>query len=87
MELSKSTSTIYNHLKVTGSISQREALVEYSTGTGSISQREALVEYSTGSLSKEISRLREAGVAIQTVTKTHPITGKAYARYVLSEQE
>jgi len=71
MELSKSTSTIYNHLKVTGSISQREALVEYSTG----------------SLSKEISRLREAGVAIQTVTKTHPITGKAYARYVLSEQE
>lgn len=71
MELSKSTSTIYNHLKVTGSISQREALVEYSTG----------------SLSKEISRLREAGVAIQTVTKTHPITGKVYARYVLSEQE
>ena len=59
MELSKSTSTIYNHLKVTGSISQREALVEYSTG----------------SLSKEISRLREAGVAIQTVTKTHPFFG------------
>lgn len=68
MNLSQSTSRIYQHLVTAGSISQREAMVEYSTG----------------SLTKEISRLRTAGVEINTVRKTHPITGKTYARYVLA---
>ena len=68
MQLSPATSRIYQHL----------------IQTGSISQREAMVEYSTGSLTKEISRLREAGIKIETVRKTHPITGKTYARYVLN---
>lgn len=68
MNLSHSTSRIYQHL----------------VRTGSISQREAMVEYGTGSLTKEIHRLRSAGVEINTVRKTHPITGKTYARYVLN---
>ena len=68
MQLSQSTSRIYQHLVTAGSISQREAMVEYSTG----------------SLTKEISRLRSAGVEINTVRKIHPITGKMYARYVLA---
>ena len=67
MQLSPATSRVYQHLVTTGSISQREAMVEYSTG----------------SLTKEINRLRNAGVEIKTVRKTHPITGKSYARYVL----
>ena len=67
MKLTPSTSRIYQHLVTAGSISQREAMVEYSTG----------------SLTKEISNLRNAGVQIDTVRKTHPITGKRYARYVL----
>lgn len=68
MNLTPSASRVYQHLVTTGSISQREAMVEYSTG----------------SLTKEITRLREAGVKIDTVRKTHPITGKRYARYVLA---
>jgi biotin operon repressor len=68
MKLTPSTSRIYQHLVTAGSISQREAMVEYSTG----------------SLTKEISNLRTAGVQIDTVRKTHPITGKRYARYVLA---
>lgn len=68
MKLSPSSSRIYQHLVTAGSISQREAMVEYSTG----------------SLTKEISLLRNAGVQIDTVRKTHPITGKRYARYVLA---
>lgn len=68
MQLSPSTSRIYQHLVTAGSISQREAMVEYSTG----------------SLTKEISRLRSSGVEIRTVRKTHPITGKSYARYQLA---
>jgi len=68
MQLSPATSRVYQHLVTTGSISQREAMVEYSTG----------------SLTKEITRLRQAGIKIDTVRKTHPITGKKYARYVLA---
>lgn len=68
MKLSPSSSRIYQHLVTAGSISQREAMVEYSTG----------------SLTKEISILRNSGVKIDTVRKTHPITGKRYARYVLA---
>ena len=70
MTLSPSTSRIYEHL----------------VSAGSISQREAMVEYSTGSLTKEITRLRRAGVPIDTVRKVHPITGKRYARYFLKEE-
>lgn len=66
MNLAPATSRIFQHLITTGSISQREAMVEYSTG----------------SLTKEITRLRNAGIKIDTVRKTHPITGKRYARYV-----
>ena len=68
MNLSPTTSRVYQHLVTTGSISQREAMVEYSTG----------------SLTKEITRLRDAGIKIDTVRKVHPITGKRYARYVLA---
>lgn len=68
MNLSPTTSRVYQHLVTTGSISQREAMVEYSTG----------------SLTKEITRLRNAGIKIDTVRKVHPITGKRYARYVLA---
>jgi hypothetical protein len=67
MKLSYVTGLVFNHL----------------VRAGSISQREAVIEYSVGSLTKEISRLRERGVQIRTVLKTHPITGKSYARYML----
>lgn len=67
MKLTPSTSRIYQHLVTAGSISQREAMVEYATG----------------SLTKEITRLRNAGIEIETIRKTHPITGKLYARYFL----
>jgi hypothetical protein len=70
MQLSPSTSRIYQHLVTAGSISQREAMVEYATG----------------SLTKEITRLRAAGIDIDTIRKTHPITGKRYARYFLKGQ-
>ena len=58
-------------------------ILKHLQTAGSISQREAMAEYSTGSLTKEITRLREAGIKIETVEKINPITGKRYARYVL----
>jgi len=71
MKLTPTSSRIYQHL----------------VSTGSISQREAMVEYATGSLTKEITRLRNAGIEINTVRKVHPITGKRYARYFLVKHD
>lgn len=67
MNLAPSASRVYQHLVTTGSITQREAMIEYATG----------------SLTKEITRLRQAGVEINSVRKTHPITGRSYTRYFL----
>lgn len=53
--------------------------------TGSITGREAILEYSVQSLTKEINRLREAGYNILTQIKNHPITGQRYARYLLKD--
>jgi hypothetical protein len=58
-------------------------ILKHLRRAGSITNREAMVEYSVGSLTKEIHRLRTRGHKITTVNKRHPITGQRYARYVL----
>lgn len=61
------TQTILNHLKRAGSISLREALIDYSVQ----------------SLTKRIQELRNDGYKIESVHKVHPTTGQRYTRYVL----
>ena len=56
-------------------------ILKHLKALASITQREAILEYSTGQLSREISRLREAGYNINTLTKYNPVTGQRYARY------
>lgn len=63
-------------------MSQNEIILQHLKKAKSISQREALVDYSIQSLTKRISELRELGYKIKTVHKKHPITGQKYARYV-----
>lgn len=63
-------------------MSQNEVLIKHFRKTRSISQREAIVEYSIQSLTKRISELRSMGYKIKTIHKKHPITGQKYARYV-----
>lgn len=64
-------------------MSQNEILIKHFKKARSISQREALVDYSIQSLTKRISELRSMGYKIKTVHKHHPITGQKYARYVM----
>lgn len=64
-------------------MTQNEILFQHLKRTGSISQREALVDYSIQSLTKRISELRNMGMAIATQHKKHPVTGQRYARYIL----
>ena len=64
-------------------MSQNEIILRHLKKAKSISQREAIVDYSIQSLSKRISELRQAGFNIVTKHKNHPVTGQRYARYVL----
>lgn len=58
-------------------------LLRHLETTGHITSRSAIMDHSIGSLTKEINRLRNFGIKIDTVTKYHPITGQRYADYVL----
>jgi hypothetical protein len=64
-------------------MTQLDILAHHFHRNGSISQREALIEYSIQSLTKRISELRGEGFDIVTVFKRNPVTGQRYARYVM----
>lgn len=66
-------------------MTQNQILFAHLKRTGSISQREALVDYSIQSLTKRISELRDMGVKIEIQHKKHPMTGQRYVRYVLKK--
>lgn len=62
---------IQKHLKKVGSISHREAMIDY--------------QMSGGALTKYISQLRnDHGLKILSKRQKHPITGDIYTRYVLN---
>lgn len=64
-------------------MTQNETILQHLKKAKSISQREALVDYSIQSLTKRISELKALGYNIKTTFKKHPITGQRYARYVM----
>ena len=66
-------------------MTQIQILINHFKKALSISQREALVDYSIQSLTKRISELRDLGFNIETQHKKHPVTGQRYARYVLKK--
>ena len=66
-------------------MTQNEIILNHFKKAKSISQREALVDYSIQSLTKRISELKAMGYNIETQNKKHPVTGQRYARYVLKK--
>lgn len=64
-------------------MNQESLILKHIRKNGSISQREAIMDYSIQSLTARIHKLRQLGYKIKTVQKTHPVTGQKYARYVL----
>ena len=62
-------------------MTNKTKLLNHFKKAGSISSREAVIEYSIGSITKEISKLRELGYLILSVRKKHPVTGQVYVRY------
>jgi hypothetical protein len=65
-------------------MSQNQMILDHLQRTGSITLREALMDYSVQCLTKRIQELREAGHDIVTHFKNHPTTNQRYARYVLN---
>ena len=68
--------------KMTGQ-TQHAKILKHLDKAGSITVREALIEYSVASLTKRIQELRELGHNIVSNPKVHPITGQRYVRYTL----
>lgn len=66
-------------------MTQNQILLAHFKKAKSISQREALMDYSIQSLTKCISKLKAMGYNIETQHKKHPVTGQRYARYVLKK--
>lgn len=63
---------------------QHDKIMKHLKKAGSITVREAMVEYSVSSLPKRIQELREKGNDIVSNIKFHPITGQKYTRYTLN---
>lgn len=67
-----------------GTMTQENQILNHFQKAGSITVREAMIEYHIQSLTKRISNLREAGHDIVSTWKTHPVTKNSYVRYSLA---
>ena len=64
-------------------MTQNSKIIAHLKKAGSITVREALIEYSVQSLTKRINELRNMGHNIQSIQRRHPITKQRYVRYHL----
>ncbi len=64
-------------------MTQNEKILNHIRMRGSISQREAYLDYGVSSLTRRIADLRDEGYDIKTLRKKHPTTGQVYARYFI----
>lgn len=81
----KAQSLEHSGWKRTNGMTQNQRILKHLRKAGSITVREAMVEYSIQSLTKRIQELREAGHEIISNVKRHPITGQQYTRYTLEQ--
>lgn len=66
--------------------SQHTKIIKHLQTAKGLTVREALIEYSISSLTKRVHELRGMGYDIESVRKTHPVTGQRYTRYFLVEE-
>jgi len=64
-------------------MTQNQLILKHLRHAGSITQREALMDYSIQSLTKRISELRKKGYLIEGFDRFHPTTRQRYKRYFL----
>jgi len=67
-----------------GQLTQHAKILKHMQENGSITQREAMIDYSIQSFTKRISELRDMGYDIAGIRKKHPVTKQEYTRYYLA---
>jgi len=80
---SKAQSLEHSGWKKMNGKTQHQKIMAHLQKAGSITVREALIEYSIQSLTKRIQELREMGHEIVSHVKFHPVTKQKYTRYTL----
>ena len=62
-------------------------ILNHMRKNGSITQREAYIDYGVQSFHRRLTEIKDEGHKIKKVTKTHPTTGQSYSRYYLEESK
>lgn len=60
---------------------QAQTVLRHLYKTGSITQREAIMDHSVQSLTRRIADIRSAGFKVEGEWRFHPITNQRYMRY------
>lgn len=70
-----------------GLTDQGRMILRHIRKAGSISAREAMADYgiTSATLARRVCDLEEAGFTVVRTRKTHPMTGRLYTRYSVSE--
>lgn len=70
--------------KTRNGMTQHQKILRHIKENGSITQREAFIDYSIQSFTKRISELRDMGYEIRGERRKHPVTKQEYTRYSLA---
>lgn len=66
-------------------MNQHNTIITHIKKAGSISRREAMIDYSISNITARMSELRQMGYKVVTHMKKHPTTGQNYMRYSLAK--
>lgn len=64
-------------------MTQNQKIIEHMLKNGSITQREAYIDYGVQNFSARLTNLKDEGYKIVRASKVHPTTGQKYSRYYL----
>lgn len=64
-------------------MTQVEKILEHLRKNGSITQREAFIDYGIQSFHRRLTDLKDAGYALVGRKREHPVTKQEYTRYYL----
>lgn len=67
-------------------MTQTEIVLKHMKKAGSITRREALIDYSIQNITACMSSIRQLGYDVLANPKKHPTTGQRYMRYSLAKK-
>jgi len=74
----------HNGWKRKTGMTQIDKIIKHMQKTGSITAREAYIDYGIQNFSARLAEIKEAGYRLVRAAKVHPTTGQKYSRYYLA---